>query len=78
MKYTKRHEFIPTGTIWPEWSNFLVGVAGGFEAFENESDYEKFLKSYRRKHKNDKIEPCRIVETETSELPRTGKIGFAA
>lgn len=64
---------IKRGEPWPEWANFIVGVAEGFEAFEDEKSYEKFLKNYREKHKNDVHIPYKPEEDET---PRMGKIGF--
>ena len=31
---------------WPEWSRYVVGVAGGFHVFEDEKEGEAFLSAY--------------------------------
>ena len=47
-KTEKRSAFVAkdSGERWPEWSRYVVGVGGGFCAFEDEKEGEAFLSSY--------------------------------
>lgn len=76
MKFTGKYEFVEKTGIWPEWSSFLVGVSGGYYAFELDSDGEQFLVKYREAHKDD--EPSKYFHNEECENKQTARIGFAA
>ena len=78
-----RHEFIAKGNMWPEWGSFIVGVAGGYEVFENDEDgtkwLEKFEKSQSLKRSSEKKAEKKEEEKYFErELPYTGPIGFRA
>lgn len=73
LTFKGKYEYIQKQSMWPEWSNQLVGVAHGWHAFELEEDFNLFMEKYRAKHKNDQKTDTYIRVDDT---PQTRKIGF--